>query len=78
LKKDENNNAVVGTNAHLFNSSNCLVNIPHNKLVLLDGLNDYIVVESDNMLMVLKAENEQELKNYLKQVEVKSPQFFDK
>jgi mannose-1-phosphate guanylyltransferase len=78
LSKDEKNNAVVGTNAHLFNSSNCLVNIPNNKLVVLDGLNDYIVVESDNMLMVLKAENEQELKNYLKQVEGKSPQFFDK
>jgi mannose-1-phosphate guanylyltransferase len=78
LSKDENNNAVVGTNAHLFNSSNCLVNIPNNKLVVLDGLNDYIVVESDNMLMVLKSENEQELKNYLKQVENKSPQFFDK
>lgn len=71
LKKDENQNAVVGKNVHLFNSKNCLVNIPDNKLVLLDGLDDYIVVESDNMLMVLKAENEQELKNYLKQIENK-------
>jgi hypothetical protein len=37
--------------------------------VLLDGLKDYIVVESDEMLMVLKSENEQELKNYLKVIE---------
>lgn len=76
LKKDANNNAVIGENAHLFNSSNCLVNIPQNKLVLLDGLEDYIVVESENMLMVLKAENEQELKNYLASVQKKSPDFF--
>jgi len=76
LKKDENNNAVIGKNAHLFNSKNCIVNIPENKLVLLDGLNDYIVVESENMLMILKSENEQELKNYLKDIERKSPQFF--
>ena len=77
LDKDENNNAVAGQHAHLFNSKNCLVNIPSNKLVLLDGLEDYIVVESDNMLMVLKSENEQELKNYLKVVEAKSPAFFN-
>ena len=50
--------------------------MPDTKLVLLDGLNDYIVVESESMLMVLKSENEQELKNYLKQVEAKSPDFF--
>lgn len=78
LKKDASNNAVVGKHAHLFNSSNCLVNIPDNKLVLLDGLNDYIVVESENMLMILRAENEQELKNYLKTVENGSPEFFTK
>lgn len=76
LTKDAHNNAVVGEHTHLFNSRNCLVNIPSNKLVLLDGLDNYIVVESDNMLMVLKAENEQELKNYLKTVETKSPTFF--
>jgi mannose-1-phosphate guanylyltransferase len=78
LKKDANNNAVAGEHAHLFNSKNCLVNVPSGKLVLLDGLENYIVVESDYMLMVLKAENEQELKNYLKEVESKSPAFFDK
>jgi len=76
LKKDQNNNAVIGQHAHLFNSSNCMVNIPQNKLVLLDGLNDYIIVESENMLMVLKSENEQELKNYLKVLENSSPEFF--
>jgi mannose-1-phosphate guanylyltransferase len=54
-----------------------MVNVPSNKLVLLDGLTDYIVVESDQMLMVLKAENEQELKNYLQEVESGSPEFFD-
>lgn len=76
LQKDENNNAVVGQNTFLFNSTNCLVNIPQNKLVLLDGLDDYIVVESDNMLMILKSKNEQELKTYLKKIEGQSPEFF--
>jgi hypothetical protein len=41
-------------------------------------LKDYIVVESDDMLMVLKSSNEQELKNYLKKIEQERPDFFQK
>ena len=76
LSKDVSNNSIIGDNVHLFNSENCQINVPKDKLVLLDGLKDYIVVESDNVLMVLKNENEQELKNYLKKLVVKSPDFF--
>lgn len=78
LKKDENTNSIIGNNVFAFNSENCLVNVPKNKLVLLDGLKDYIVVESEDMLMVLKSSNEQELKNYLKVIETERPDFFKK
>ena len=78
LKKDENTNSIIGNNVFAFNSENCLVNVPKNKLVLLDGLKDYIVVESEDMLMVLKSSNEQELKNYLKVIETERPDFFIK
>ena len=76
LKKDENNNAIIGENVFLIDSENCLINMPDNKLVLIDGLKDYIVVESDNMLMILKNSNEQDLKKYLKQLEEAKSQFF--
>jgi mannose-1-phosphate guanylyltransferase len=76
LDKDENANAVIGKHAHLFESKNCIVNISDDKLVVLDGLDNYIVIESGNMFMVLRRENEQELKNYLKSVEKNSPDFF--
>ena len=69
LVKDDKANAVVGQNVFLYNSTNCLVHMPNDKLVLLDGLNDMIVVESNNMLLVLKKENEPSLKNYLKEIE---------
>ena len=76
LKKDENNNAIIGENVFLIDSENCLINMPDNKLVLIDGLKDYIVVESNNMLMILKNSNEQDLKKYLKQLEEAKSQFF--
>ncbi len=76
LPKQDTENAIIGKHVHLFQSKNCMINVPDNKLVVLDGLENYIVVESDNMLLVLKSENEQLIKAYLKVAEQKSPDFF--
>ncbi|HNR86075.1 MAG TPA: mannose-1-phosphate guanylyltransferase [Taishania sp.] len=69
--KDIYNNSIIGENVHTFNVKNCFVNVPNDKVVMIDGLKNYIVVESDKALMILKSENEQELKNYLKAIEGK-------
>jgi mannose-1-phosphate guanylyltransferase len=66
LQKDEQQNSLIGGQIYAFDSANCLVNVPANKTVLLDGLQDYIVVESGDKLMVLRLSNEQKLKEYLK------------
>lgn len=66
LKKDAQQNSIIGQNVHAFDTNNCLVNVPAHKTVLLDGLQDYIVVDSDDKLMVLRLSNEQKLKEYLK------------
>jgi len=76
LEKDKHNNAIIGKNVFAINSENCLINMPDDKLVLVDGMKDYILVESDNMLMILKNSNEQDLKKYLKQIEEAKSQFF--
>ena len=66
LHKDEQQNSVIGQNVFAFDSNNCLINVPQNKTVLLDGLQDYIVVDTADKLMVLRLSNEQKLKEYLK------------
>jgi len=68
VNKDEHNNAVIGNNAMLYNSSNCIVNVPNDKLVVLQGLDDYIVVESNNTLLVCKKEDEQKIKQFVNDV----------
>lgn len=62
----------------MINSSNCIVNLPSNKLALIEGLDNHIVVESDNMLMILNKADEQNLKKYVVSLEEKSPGFFQK
>ena len=66
LDKDAQQNSIIGQNVYAFDSKNCLINVPHNKTVLLDGLQDYIVVDTADKLMVLRLSNEQKLKEYLK------------
>jgi len=76
LEKDFNGNAVIGDNVHIMNSTNCIVNLPNNKLALIEGLDNHIVVESDNVLMILNKNDEQNLKKYMLPMAEKSPEFF--
>lgn len=69
LEKDFNGNAIVGGKAQLIDSHNCIVNIPTNRSALIQGLNDYIVVESNGKLLILSKKDEQKLKDYIKLME---------
>ena len=70
VKKDEAGNAVVGKNVMIYDSTNCIVNVPKDKLVVLQGLNDYIVVESDGILLVCKKSDEQQIRVFVNDVKV--------
>ncbi len=78
LEKDYNGNAIVSGNVHMVNSENCIVNLPKEKLALIQGLENYIVVESDNMLMILNQQDEQSIKKYLAPLEQAYPEYFPK
>ncbi len=71
IAKDEEQNALVGKNVMLYDSKNCIVHVPSDKLVVLQGLENYIVVESDNILLVCKKEDEQQIRNFVNDVKVK-------
>lgn len=66
--RDNNGNAVVGKNVMIYDSTNCIVNMPNDKVVVLEGLNDYIVVESENVLLVCKKSDEQQIRQFVNDV----------
>lgn len=66
--KDDNKNAVIGKHTLLYDTKNCIVNMPDNKVVVLQGLEDYIVVESDNVLLVCKKQDEQQIRQFVNDV----------
>jgi mannose-1-phosphate guanylyltransferase len=74
--KDNNQNAVVGNNVMLYDSENCIVNMPKNKLVVLQGLNDYIVVEDDSTLLVCRKQDEQQIRQFVNDVKAEKGDTF--
>ncbi len=75
-EKDENRNALVGNNVMLYNTNNCIVNVPNDKLVVLQGLDDYIVVEEDNTLLVCRKEDEQQIRQFVADVKIEKGEKF--
>jgi mannose-1-phosphate guanylyltransferase len=69
-KKDENNNAITGKNVLCYDSKNCIVDIPKNKLLVMQGLDDYIVVESKDVMLICKKEEEQQIRQIVNDVKV--------
>ena len=55
----------------MYDSSNCMVNVPGEKLVVLQGLHDYIVVESNNTLLICPRDQEQNVKQMVADVKTK-------
>jgi mannose-1-phosphate guanylyltransferase len=67
-KCDENNNANLNCNALFIESNDNVVAMSENKLVVLQGLEDYIVAESDNVLLICRKSEEQRIKHFVTDV----------
>ena len=67
-KKDDQRNVVSGRNVMLYGAKDCIVNMPNEKLVVLHGLEGYIVVESEGTLMVCRKEDEQQIRQFVNDV----------
>ena len=65
LPKDQNNNAVVNARVYLENSSNNIIRTDSDKLIVVDGLNDYIIVDREGVLLIYPKSKEQEIKKLI-------------
>jgi mannose-1-phosphate guanylyltransferase len=68
MSKDEAGNAIAGKKVILFDAERSMVHVPDNKLVVLQGIEDYIVVDTKDVLLICKKEKEQEVKEWLAEV----------
>jgi mannose-1-phosphate guanylyltransferase len=64
-------NVVVNDNAILYGSSNNIVSVSKEKMVVVDGLEDYIIAEFDGKLLIVPKEKEEKIKNVVNDVKLK-------
>ena len=62
LPKDDNNNAVVNAQVYLENASNNIIRSDAKKVVIIDGISDFIIVDKEDVLLIYPKSKEQEIK----------------
>lgn len=62
IDKDEHGNVVNSDRVMLENASNNLIRVPKDKLVVLRDLEDYIIIDEEDVLLVYPKAKEQEIK----------------
>ncbi len=68
MEKDYLDNAVAGDNVIVFDATRNMVHTQDGKLLVLQGLDDYIVVDTKDVLLICQKENEQAIKEYVAEV----------
>ncbi len=68
--KDSEGNITKGGKSFIYDSTNNIINIPENKLVVIQGLEDFIVVDSDDVLLICKKREEQRIKQFVNDVKL--------
>ena len=63
-KKDLYGNSIIGENVHLYDTHNSIIHTLDHKRVVVQGLDGYIVAESDGRLLICKLSEEQRIRQF--------------
>ncbi len=66
MDKNENQTVVVGANTKLIDTTNSLIRSDSRKMVVIKGLENYIVVDEPDALLIYPKSDEQEIKQVVK------------
>jgi mannose-1-phosphate guanylyltransferase len=68
MEKDYQLNAVTGKNVVVIESARCVVHANPEKIVIVEGLEGYIVVDTKDGLLICRKEREKEVRNYIAEI----------
>jgi mannose-1-phosphate guanylyltransferase len=70
LPKDANNNVVVGKKYLLYDSKNNIIHLNNQKLAVIEGLEDFIVVDTPHALLICRKSSEQRVRDFVTDVRI--------
>jgi len=65
---DRNDNAVLRSQVLAYNSEGNIISLPDKKIAVVQGLDDYIIIDSGDVLLIVSRDQEQNIKTYLDDV----------
>lgn len=71
-RKDRYANALSSDEIEVYNTRNSLIHMPHGKVAVVSGLKGYVVVDTDDVLMICPMSEEQSVKSFIEDVKFKS------
>lgn len=66
--KDEQGNSVIGNQVMLYDTRKCIIHLPNDKLAVIQGLDDHIVVEAEGILLICRKSDEQMIRQFVNDV----------
>lgn len=71
-RKDRYANAKSNDDILTYDTRNSIISLPENKTAIVSGLKDYIIVDTDDVLMICPRQEEQNIKRYIEDMRYKS------
>ena len=65
---DGRGNSIIRGKVFSYDNRGNIINIPENKVAVIQGMEDYIIVNEEDVLLIVKKDNEQSIKHYLDDV----------
>lgn len=75
LRPKDGFNNVVEANAILYDTSNSFIKVNGDKLVVVQGLDNYLINESDNVLLICKLDDEKKFREFVSNARKKGDDF---
>lgn len=69
--KDEHQNVTLKCKSMIYNSDNNIIAMPEGKLVVIDGLDGYLITENDDVLLICKKDEEHAIRKYVNDAQIK-------
>lgn len=67
-EKDKDENAIVADACYTYSTERTFISLPKGKVAVVNGLKDYIVVDTPDALLICPRSEEQSIKNYIDDV----------
>ncbi len=66
--KDKYANAKPASGCYTYETKSCIISLPKDKVAVINGLKEYIVVDTQDVLMICPRSEEQNIKKYIDEV----------